>query len=129
MNDIKQVIVWRKDLQVRLGKKMAQSAHASMKVFFDRMEPSILAMKNYYCYFTEEMVAWMNGDFKKIVVGIDSLEELLKLYEQAKEEKIPCAMIEDLGLTEFKEPTITCVAIGPDMSDKIDKITGRLKLL
>ena len=31
----KQVIVMRKDLNMRKGKMIAQGAHASMKVFFD----------------------------------------------------------------------------------------------
>jgi len=33
--EVKQVIVLRKDLQMRKGKMIAQGAHASMKVFFD----------------------------------------------------------------------------------------------
>ena len=36
MSDIKQVILFRKDLKMRTGKVAAQVAHASMKVFFDR---------------------------------------------------------------------------------------------
>lgn len=32
---VKQVIVIRKDLNMRKGKMIAQGAHASMKVFFD----------------------------------------------------------------------------------------------
>ncbi len=37
MNNIKQVLVIRKDLNMSPGKLAAQVAHASMKVFFDRM--------------------------------------------------------------------------------------------
>lgn len=37
MNNIKQVIIIRTDLNMRKGKMIAQGAHASMKVFFDRM--------------------------------------------------------------------------------------------
>ena len=33
--DIKQVIVLRKDLNMRKGKMVVQGSHASMKVFFD----------------------------------------------------------------------------------------------
>ncbi len=39
------------------------------------------------------------------------------------------ALIEDAGLTVFKKPTITCLAIGPDKEEKIDEITGKLKIL
>ena len=38
MSDVKQVIVIRKDLKMRSGKECAQVAHASMKIFFDRMK-------------------------------------------------------------------------------------------
>ena len=34
---IKQIIVVRKDLNMRKGKIASQCAHASMKVFFDRL--------------------------------------------------------------------------------------------
>lgn len=34
--DAKQVIVMRKDLNMRKGKMIAQGAHASLKVFLDR---------------------------------------------------------------------------------------------
>ena len=39
-------------------------------------------------------------------------------------------VVTDNGATEFHGvPTVTCCAIGPDYSDKIDSITGNLKLL
>ena len=38
--NVKQVIVLRKDLNMRKGKMVAQGAHASMKVFFDRFHSS-----------------------------------------------------------------------------------------
>jgi PTH2 family peptidyl-tRNA hydrolase len=39
------------------------------------------------------------------------------------------ALITDAGKTFFKEPTKTCLAIGPDKEEKIDRITGKLKLV
>jgi peptidyl-tRNA hydrolase len=52
------------------------------------------------------------------------------IYDKAKELNIPCALIQDAGLTEFNGvPTYTCCAIGPDDQVNIDKVTGELPLL
>ncbi|MCK4830553.1 aminoacyl-tRNA hydrolase [bacterium] len=116
----KQVIIIRKDLNMRKGKMVAQGAHASMaamltfKIF---LHPLII--KN-----------WLFGIFTKICVSVDSEEELLALYDKAEEAGILCSLILDSGLTEFDGvPTHTAVAIGPAESSKIDEITGGLKLL
>ncbi len=37
--DVKQVLVWRNDLKVRKGKIGSQLAHASMSVFFQKLQP------------------------------------------------------------------------------------------
>jgi len=43
--------------------------------------------------------------------------------------KLETHLITDNGTTEFNSvPTNTCIAIGPDYSDKIDMITKHLKL-
>ena len=126
--ETKQVIIIRKDLNMRKGKMAAQSAHASMKVFFDLMEHDL---KHYYILkLNEPMVKWFNGRFTKIVLGVDSESELLDLYHMAKDNGIVCSLITDAGLTEFHgEPTNTAIAIGPGWSDDIDSITGHLSLL
>lgn len=115
----KQVIVWRNDLKVRKGKFATQIAHASEKVFFDRMKPFGYEPSDYpqprgiECHFTNEMIEWaFNKKFTKIVARCHNLEELLDLERQAKEAKIPCALIEDSGATEFKETCQFCNGTG-----------------
>ena len=137
---IKQVIVIRKDLNMRKGKMCAQAAHASMKVFFDRKhfyKYKDSAEDDYevdedYCefYISPEEKEWIEGLFTKVVVGCNSEIELLFLYNKAVAQQIPCALITDAGLTEFHgKATTTAIAIGPAKSETIDKITGYLKLL
>ena len=76
------------------------------------------------------MKKWKDGIFTKACLGVDSEEELLDIYNKAQEAGLPVALITDSGLTEFKGvPTNTCMAIGPDRIEKIDAITGHLKLL
>lgn len=129
----KQVIVVRKDLNMRKGKIAAQVAHASMKVLLDRMpefnhegsSARLLEYKNGSAF-----DKWLNGIFTKVVVSVDSLDELLALQKMAKELDIPNALITDCGHTEFHDkPTITCLAIGPDWPNRINSITSHLKLL
>ena len=145
MRDTKQVIVIRKDLNMRKGKMCAQSSHASMKVIFDMMRiqtkmtndgDNIIVERNYILTTKKDSVngssfeSWIDGLFTKVVVSVDSEQELLDIYKKANENKIPCSLITDAGLTEFNGvPTKTAVAIGPHWSEEIDKITGHLKLL
>lgn len=134
----KQVIVIRKDLGMRKGKMISQGCHVSMKVFFDRMRKEISQNRGgwyedrvtWITDMTPEMEAWKEGIFTKICVSVDSEAELLDIHNKAKEAGIPTALIQDCGLTEFNGvPTYTCVAVGPDTCEKIDPITGGLKLL
>lgn len=129
----KQVIVFRKDLQVRKGKLAAQVAHASMKVFIDAcLKETRFNSWEYRFYMKNDSAweKWLNGRFTKIVVSCDSEQELDELYQKAIDNKLPCSMIIDAGLTEFNGvPTKTCIAIGPAYPDEIDEITSNLKLL
>lgn len=131
--ETKQVIVIRKDLNMRKGKMCSQAAHASMKVILD-----IMCSYTFDTYTHLHLTLlndtplkdWIDGIFTKIVVGCDSEEELLDLARQAYDNELYHAKIKDVGLTEFRgESTWTALAIGPDESEKIDEITGHLKLL
>jgi PTH2 family peptidyl-tRNA hydrolase len=126
---IKQVIVMRSDLQMRKGKMVAQGAHASLKVFLDRKTLSS-DQQMLHINMTEDMAAWVYGQFTKICVRVNSEEELLNIYRQAGIKGLPCAIIKDQGHTEFGGvPTYTACAIGPAKAELIDEITGKLQLL
>lgn len=140
MDDVKQVIIIRKDLGMRKGKVAAQAAHASMKILLDRSnfekhnEKSTFWEESYVWYFEvdedEPMFRWLRGEFTKIVVYVKSEAELLEVYEKAKEAGLLASLITDAGKTEFHgDRTRTAVAVGPDWSSKIDKVTGHLPLL
>jgi PTH2 family peptidyl-tRNA hydrolase len=131
---VKQVIVMRTDLNMRKGKMIVQACHASMKVILDMMKtnyfPNVFVEKYLSYRMDSPIQIWLDGLFTKICVGCDSEGELLKYYSLAKSKGILCSLITDSGLTEFHNiPTNTCIAIGPDLSEVIDEITGHLKLL
>lgn len=127
----KQVIVVRRDLNMRKGKMCAQVAHASSR----GMAFAILAIKGMSdptltSPHIEAFLSWMtDGLSTKIVVGVDSKKELLELERIAEEAGLPTNLVKDAGLTEFKEPTYTALAIGPAWPDLIDPVTGELSLL
>jgi peptidyl-tRNA hydrolase, PTH2 family len=137
--NIKQVIIIRKDLNMRKGKMIAQGAHASIGVIFNYMSPNYMNPDHEKNHFEihvpegevgDDIRDWMMGMFKKIVVGSETLIEMIEAYHKAKTAGLPCSLIEDKGLTEFGgEITITAVAIGPARSEKIDPITSKFSLL
>lgn len=137
---VKQIIVIRKDLNMRKGKMCAQAAHAAMKVLLDRMEVREFAKESKMwdgCYVwhtavfeSEPLHRWLKGMFTKVVVSVDSEEELLDLKEKAEKAGILCALVTDAGKTEFHgKRTNTALAIGPEWDSKLEPITGNLKLL
>ncbi len=131
--NIKQIIILRKDLNMRKGKMVAQGAHASMGAILS------IAKKNNNSYeipLTDkegkktDLGKWLEGKFKKITFSVDSEAELLSLQKESQNKGIIHCLIQDSGLTEFGGvPTYTSLAIGPAKAEIIDNITSHLKLL
>ena len=64
----------------------------------------------------------------KVVVKANSEEELMSIYHLAKEKGIPSTYIRYAGHTQIPSGTTTvCALFGK--KDKLDEITGHLKLL
>ena len=145
MREVKQVIVVRKNLNMRKGKTVAQSGHGILYSILDKMK--VLPINNYSdkppnddkmiltlslkTDGSDPMYEWLfNQMTTKICLWVDSLTDLMRIYSETRIAKIPCTIVKDLGKTEFNNrPTITCCVIGPWWSDEIDKITGGLPLL
>ncbi len=124
----KQVIVVRKDLNMRKGKIAAQAAHASMAAILNQATNTgnslVIDLTD------QRLEPWLTGRFKKICVYVTSEEELLNLHNTAQAAGMISSLILDSGLTEFGGvKTYTTVAIGPDVEDKVNAITGHLPLL
>jgi len=129
VNEPKQVIVVRTDLNMRKGKIAAQVAHASLGAILNYahqlFEGEIKINVEH-----EAVREWLSGRFKKICVGVASEAELLEIFNAAHAAGINVKLIRDAGLTEFGGvPTLTCLALGPDWPDKIVAISGHLRLL
>ena len=112
---MKQAILIRQDLKLPKGKACVQSAHASV-------EATLRA--------DEEIVSkWRSTGMAKIVLKVQDQKELIKYFQQAKDNNIPTSLITDAGKTVIAPGTKTCVGIGPAEDDEVDAIVSELKLL
>lgn len=88
MNELRQILVMRKDLNMRKGKLVAQGAHASMKAYLENPDHS-------------RFKQWLSGKFTKIAVSVDSEQELFDVMQKAKDKGLITTLVTDAGLTEF----------------------------
>ena len=115
MGEYKQVVLLRSDLKLPKGKACAQCAHACVEAAFKGDK--------------KKVGEWRLFGAKKIVLKVEDEKELLKFKKQAEEAGLKTALITDAGKTVIAPGTITCLAIGPDSEEKIDSITGKLKMV
>jgi PTH2 family peptidyl-tRNA hydrolase len=112
---LKQVIVVRDDLKLSRGKLAAQVAHAAI-IGYLKSDPGLRKK-------------WLEEGQKKVVLKVNSLEELMGIKYKAEKEMLVTGIVQDAGLTEISPGTVTAVVIGPDEERRIDKVTGNLPLL
>ena len=115
--NFKQAIVVRTDLKMGKGKIAVQCCHASIDSFLKTQKK-----------FPEWAEEWREQGMQKVVLKISSQRELTELFEKVKKE-LPSSLIHDAGRTQIKEGSITCIGLGPAPEEKINKFTGKLKLL
>lgn len=115
---LKQVIIVRKDLKMGTGKIAAQVAHASVLAYERSRIKNITWLKT-----------WYNFGQPKVVLKVNSLEELEEIRKKAEAHDLPVVIVCDAGLTQLEPGTATCLGIGPAPSVLIDRVTGGLKLL
>lgn len=116
--EYKQVLVFRADLKMGKGKIAAQAGHAAISAAEE-------AHKRHRVWWE----SWMFEGQRKIAVKVQDEVELSEIERLADEMDLPHALIVDRGLTQIPEGTVTCLGIGPAPAAKLDRITGKLKLL
>ena len=89
-----------------------------------------------YFYLTLEDGADQDGVIREIEkkastppIKVKAIEDLLNYKLKMEKSCLPVATIEDRGLTQVPPGEITCLAIGPAPSNKLDEMTGDLPLL
>lgn len=137
----KQVIVMRryypdvsdptKQRKLRTGKLIAQACHASIS-FLTRN--STLGGAYSHRLTRSELepsqVEWLKTSARKVVCYVNTEKEILNIQQEATKLGLENHLIIDSGYTEFNLlPTITCIALGPDLDENLDIITKNLPLL
>ncbi|PKI75285.1 peptidyl-tRNA hydrolase 2, mitochondrial [Punica granatum] len=117
MEDFKMVLVVRNDLKMGKGKIAAQCSHATLGLYKKLLHRAPRALNR-----------WEMSAQPKVVVKIESEEDMLVLQERAKSLKLPTHITIDAGRTQIAPNSRTVMAIlGP--VEVVDNVTGGLKLL
>ncbi|MDD3159434.1 MAG: aminoacyl-tRNA hydrolase [Candidatus ainarchaeum sp.] len=113
--ELVQYIIINNSLGMNKGKIAAQACHASVLVL-EKVDDAIID-------------DWKNQGMKKIVLKINSTDDLIKKFQFVKEKKLPVALITDAGKTQIAPGSKTCFACGP-IDEKIGQVYfSDLKLL
>lgn len=117
LDDFKMILVVRNDLKMGKGKIAAQCSHATLGLYKKLLHRAPKALNR-----------WEMSAQPKVVVKIESEEDMLALQERAKSLKLPTHITIDAGRTQIAPNSRTVMAIlGP--VEVVDEVTGGLKLL
>ena len=116
--DLKMVCVVNHGLKMGKGKIAAQVGHAAVSAVMNAggKQPALLD-------------AYLSSGQKKVCVKGNDADHLLELEKQAKSLSLLTTTIRDAGHTQIPSGSLTVLAIGPAQSDRIEEVTGQLKLL
>lgn len=111
---LKQSIVINSENDLSRGKIAAQASHASLEAY-ERAQSEIADK-------------WRSKGGKKVILWSGD-KKLNDLYEEARSNNLPAYIVKDAGYTEVEPGTVTALGIGPAEEEKIDRITGDLRLV
>jgi PTH2 family peptidyl-tRNA hydrolase len=113
---MKLTVVVRADLGMGRGKIAAQVAHAAVA--------AVLANLG-----RDDFAAWLREGQPKVVLKVTSAGDLEDVVRQARAAGLPVEVVSDAGRTQVSPGTLTCCAVGPAGSQRIDAVTAGLPLL
>ncbi|XP_030375297.1 peptidyl-tRNA hydrolase 2, mitochondrial [Scaptodrosophila lebanonensis] len=117
----KLALIVRSDLKMGKGKTAAQCAHAAIMCYENA------------AHGTAEQSAllqhWGRIGQPKIVLRVDTYEQLSGLQIQAQDANLVTALVRDAGRTQLEPGTATVLGLGPASDVELDKLVAHLKLL
>lgn len=129
-DDMKMVLVVRKDLKMGAGKVAAQAAHAAVGVVERVMEYEDVVQPDgsehpWWAWYT----AWSAEGCMKVALQCPDEATMVELQREAKAKQLPYYLVRDAGRTQIAAGSKTVLAIGPAPKPNVDELTGHLKLL
>lgn len=116
-NAVKMVLVVNSELKMGKGKTAAQVGHAAVSATLKAGQYNPL-----------ELDSWLKSGQKKICVKAN-YDEIRQLVSKANLDGIQTVEITDAGKTQIPSGSLTVVAFGPCEDEKLESLTGHLKLL
>jgi len=113
---VKLAVVVRTDLDMGRGKIAAQVAHAAVAATLASLG-------------TADFAAWLAEGQPKVVLRVRTAGQLEDVARQARAGGLPVEVIIDAVRTPVTPRTLTCCALGPAESQRIDAVTAGLALL
>jgi peptidyl-tRNA hydrolase, PTH2 family len=113
---VKLAVVVRTDLDMGRGKIAAQVAHAAVAATLASLG-------------TADVATWLREGQPKVILKVSTAGQLEDVVRQGRESGLPVEVISDAGRTQLTPGTLTCCALGPAESHRIDAVTGGLPLL
>jgi|694.fasta_scaffold132172_3 peptidyl-tRNA hydrolase len=125
MSDLKQAIIIRKDLNLNKRDLASTVARASLKFIVENNEAE--RGNQLLVSLSSEEQAWLTGSFSQDILGVtnrDQLDEILFRAEIMGIEAYPVFVPNG-----SENPDVTCIALGPDEPDVINRLIHSLKPL
>ncbi len=112
------VFVVNHELKMGKGKVAAQVGHAAVQATLKsgKLRPELLD-------------AWLSTGQKKICVKAEDANHIESIEREANQHQILTSKVYDAGHTQIPSGSLTVLALGPDEEEKLDNLTGKLKLL
>ncbi|XP_039251762.1 peptidyl-tRNA hydrolase 2, mitochondrial-like [Styela clava] len=117
-SEMKLVIVVRQDLKMGKGKIAAQCSHAAVSAYKQLNKRDNASLRR-----------WEYSGQPKVVVKCTNEEELLALYQHARVMNLTTSVIQDAGRTQIMPGSKTVLGVGPGPEEKVNVVTGHLKLM
>jgi peptidyl-tRNA hydrolase len=118
MNDIKQFIVVRNDLNMKKAELATHVAAASVKFLIENNEAA--RGDQVFVTLSSNEAQWLTGSLSQVILEATSEEQLQDIVTRAEIMGIEAHVSE-------KDDKLACVALGPDDTHVLQRIVHRLK--